>query len=610
MIPGTGHVPTCVAEPWSLMKFERILKVVAIIAGLVLVITLISWAVVALRVWWAILTLVGAIVLALGAGALARRRLPIGAIIEIDLDGGVIETRGSDPITRALTRGAVTLRDVVDALDRGAADPRITGLVVRIGNGSIGIGHAQELRDAVHRFRRADKRSVAFAEAFGESGMATIDYYLAASFETIYIQPMGQLSVQGLVARSQFLRGAIDKLGMVPDFDHRKEYKAAKYLLTETRFTEPHREALEAVAGEHFSQVVAGISADRGLDLSTVETLIDSAPLTADEALAAGLVDHIGYRDQAYQAAGERSKFIFHDRYLKKVGRPHRKGKRIAVIYGTGSINRGSSRFDPLTGGTSLGADQVAKAFRDAIDDDKVKAIVFRVDSPGGSAVASEVVRHEVSRAREEGKPVVVSMGNVAGSGGYWVSVDADKIVAQPGTITGSIGVVSGKLANREAWARLGVTFDQIPFGQNSTFAVSQDVFSDSERERHTMLLDDVYERFVERVVSGRGLSPEQVERIARGRIWTGSQGLANGLIDELGGLDVAISLAKEEAGIAPDDEIRVSVLPEERALPLPEGKEGSDPVHDIVAEMLDVMCGVRAIGSGVQARMPGVHIH
>jgi protease-4 len=589
------------------MKLERILKVVAVIAGLVLVIASISWAVVALRVWLAVLILVGTGILALAAGAMVRRRLPKGAVIEIDLDGGVVETTGSDPITRALTRGAATLRDVVDALERGADDHRVSGLVVRIGNGRLGVGHAQELRDAVHRFRRADKKTVAFAEAFGESGTATIDYYLAASFETIYLQPMGQVAVQGLVARSQFLRGVFDKLGLVPDFDHRKEYKAAKYLLTETGFTEPHREALEAVAGEHFSQIVAGISVDRGLDPVTVEALIDSAPLTAEEALAAGLVDHIGYRDQAYRAAGERSRFVFHDRYLKKAGRPHRRGQRIAVIYGTGSINRGNSHFDPLTGGSSLGADQVAQAFRDAIEDEKVKAIVFRVDSPGGSAVASEVVRHEVSRSRREGKPVVVSMGNVAGSGGYWVSVDADKIVAQPGTITGSIGVVSGKLANREAWARLGVTFDQIPFGQNSTFGVSQDVFSDSERDRHAVLLDDIYGRFVERVAAGRDLTPEQVQQIARGRIWTGSQGLANGLVDELGGLDRAIGLAKEAAGIASDDEIRVSVLPEERAIPLPEGKEGSDPVHHIMAEMVDLMAGMRILASGVQARMPWV---
>lgn len=435
------------------MKLERILQLVAAVAALVLVTTLITWAVTLVQVWWALLILVGAIIMLLGTRALVRRRVPRGSVIEIDLDGGVVETRGSDPITRAATRNAVTLRDVVDALDRGANDPRISGLIVRIGNGRLEVGHAQELRDAVKRFRRADKKTVAFAESFGESGAATVDYYLAAAFETVYLQPMGQLSVQGLVARSQFLRGLFDKLGLIPDFDHRKEYKAAKYRLTETGFIEPHREALEAVAGDHFSQIIEGMAADRDLDTAIVGTLVDTAPLTAEEALAAGLVDHIGYRDEAYEAAGEGRSLIFHDRYLKKAGRPHRRGTRIALIYGTGSISSGNPRFDPLTGGSSLGADRVAQAFRDATDDDKVKAIVFRVDSPGGSAVASEVVRHEVSRARKEGKPVVVSMGNVAGSGGYWISVDADKIVAQPGTITGSIGVVSGKLANREAWA-------------------------------------------------------------------------------------------------------------------------------------------------------------
>ena len=587
------------------MKLERILQLVAAVAALVLVITLITWAVTAVQVWWALLILFGAIIVILGTVALVRRRVPRGSVIEIDMDGGVVETRGSDPITRAMTRGAVTLRDVVDALDRGADDSRISGLVVRLGNSGIEIGHAQELRDAIHRFRRADKKTVAFAEAFGESGTATVDYYLAAAFETIYLQSMGQLSMQGLVARSQFLRGVFDKLGLTPDFDHRKEYKAAMYQLTETRFTEPHREALAAVAGDRFSQIVEGIADDRDLDPGSVETLVDTAPLTAEEALAAGLVDHIGYRDEAYETAGERAKFIFHDRYLKKAGRPHRRGRRIALIYGTGSINRGSSRFDPLTGGSSFGADQVADAFREAIDDTKVEAIVFRVDSPGGSAVASEVVRHEVARAREEGTPVIVSMSNVAGSGGYWVSVDADKIVAHPATITGSIGVVSGKLANREAWARLGVTFDQIPFGKNATYGLSQDVFSDSERQRQTVLLDDIYDRFVQRVAAGRDLTPEQVEAIARGRIWTGSQGHANGLVDELGGLPEAIELARQAAGIDPDDAIRVSVLPRERALPLPERKEGSDPVHQATAGLIDLIVGLREVGSGVQARMP-----
>lgn len=603
-----GCGPDTAAYSGRHMRLARILQLVATVAALFLVTTLIAWAVTALQLWWAVLILFGAIIAIYGIMALIRRRIPHGSVIEVDLDGGVVERRGSDPISKAMTRNAVVMRDVVDALDRGAADPRISGLVVRLGNSGIEIGHAQELRDAVHRFRSSDKKTVAFAEAFGESGTATVDYYLAASFETIYLQSIGQLSVQGLVARARFLRGVFDKFGLVPDFDHRKEYKAAMYQFTETRFTDPHREALAAVAGDRFSQLVDGIAADRGLDPDSVETLVDTSPLTAEEALAGGLVDHIGYRDEAFEAAGERSKYIFHDQYLKKAGRPHRRGRRIALIYGTGSINRGSSRFDPLTGGSSLGADQVADALRKAIADDKIEAIVFRVDSPGGSAVASEVVRHEVSRARVQGKPVIVSMSNVAGSGGYWVAVDADKIVAHPATITGSIGVVSGKLANREAWARLGVTFDQIPFGQNATYGVPQDTFSDSERQRHTVLLDDVYDRFVQRVASGRNLTPEQVESIARGRIWTGSQGHASGLVDELGGLYEAIGLAKEAAGIGPDEKIRVSVFPRERTFPFPEANTGSDPIQQATAATIDVINAVGEVGSGVQARMPLVH--
>jgi protease IV len=591
------------------MRTERALQGIAALAGTILVLTLISLAVRALSVWWAILILLGGVVLAFGGAALARRRVRRGTVIEIDLDGGLIETKGSDPITRMRARSAVTVRDFVDSLARGARDPRVSGLVVRLGNGGMELGHAQELRDAVHRFRESGKKTVAFSEAFGESGSATVDYYLASAFEEIHLQPMGQVSVQGLVARSPFLRGVLDNLRVVADFDHRKEYKAAKYVFTETGFTEPHREALEAVAGDQFSQMVQGISADRGLDRADVESLIDTAPLTAEEALAAGLVDHIGFREEAYEAAGERSKFLFHDRYLKKAGRPHRKGQRIALVYGTGSIARGNPRFDPLTGGSSLGADEVAQALREAIDDDKVEAIVFRVDSPGGSAVASEVVGHEVARARSEGKPVVVSMGNVAGSGGYWISAGADKIVAQPGTITGSIGVVAGKLANREAWRRLGITFDQIPFGQNATYGVTQDVLSDTERERRTAIIDDIYDQFVQRVATGRNLQAAQVEEIARGRIWTGAQARDNGLVDVLGGLNTAIDLAKEAAGVTVDEDVRLTVLPRKRTLPTPEGKEGSDPIHQLGAALFEVMSGLGATASAVQARMPWVTI-
>lgn len=582
----------------------RVLRTVGGLAGAVLVIGL--WAAVVRLAdsWVAWVGLAAVTLVALAVAARLRKRVPGGTVLEIDLDGGVAETSGSTPLTRALNRDAVLVRDVVDALHRAADDQRISGLVIRLGNGGIGLAHAQELRDVVHRFRDAGKRAVAYAEAFGESGDASVDYYLAAAFDEVYLQPLGALSLQGRLARTPLLRGALDKLGIVPDLDHREEYKTAKYMLTETEFIGPHRESLSTVFADQFDQIVAGIASDRGLDPNEVRRLVDTAPLGPQEAVDAGLVDSLGYRDDAYDAAGAR--FLFHDKYLKKAGRPHRKGDRIALVYGSGAIKRGSPGYDPLSQGESMGSDEVARALRAARSDKKVKAIVFRVDSPGGSAVASEVIRREVVRARED-RPVVVSMGNVAGSGGYWISANANRIVAQPGTITGSIGVVSGKFATSEAWSRVGISFGQLTFGENASFFSPQAPFTDSERERHEISLDQIYDRFVSLVAEGRDLEANHVREIAKGRIWSGAQAAENGLVDELGGLETAIELAKGLAGIEEDKPVHVKVFPAGRTLPIPERKENSQPVEAAVAAIADILADGKASISGVQARVWGL---
>jgi protease-4 len=298
---------------------------------------------------------------------------------------------------------------------------------------------------------------------------------------------------------------------------------------------------------------------------------------------------------------------MFVDAYLRRAGRPHRRGARIALIHGTGSIHRGTSRFDPLSRGLSLGADDIAAAFRAAIDDSKVRAIVFRVDSRGGSAVASEVIRRETVRARQAGKPVVVSMANVAGSGGYWISAAADRIVAQPGTVTGSIGVVAGKLATREAWNRVGVNWEELHLGQNATFGVPDDPYTDSERERLKVTLDSIYEEFKSLVAEGRSLDPAAVEELARGRIWTGAQALERGLVDALGGIHRALELARELVGVAPEDGLAVRVYPRKRGIRLPERKESSEPVRQLTATLFDLVDAVTASSRtpAVQAVMP-----
>lgn len=590
-----------------MLQTIRILRAVSALAGAVLVVALMVAAVGLADGWvaWALLAAFGFI--ALVTAARLNKGVRKGTVLEVDLDGGVAETTGSNPVTRALNRKAVLVRDVVDALRRAEDDDRITGLVARIGNGRIGLGQAQELRDAVHDFRRAGKSTVAYAEAFGEIGDASVDYYLAAAFETVYLQPLGGMSLQGRLARTPFLRGALDRLGIHPDLDHREEYKTAKYMITETGFTAPHREALDGVVGDQFDQIVAGIATDRGIEPDEVRRLIDTAPLGPTEALEAGLVDRLGYRDDAYDTAGDR--FLYHDRYLKKAGRPQRKGDRIALVYGSGAIKRGSSGFDPIDRGEAMGSDDVARALRAACDDKKVKAIVFRVDSPGGSAVASEVIRREVVRARESGRPVVVSMGNVAGSGGYWISANADRIVAQPGTITGSIGVVSGKLVTSGAWSRVGINFGQLGFGENAGYYSPQDQFTDRERERLQASLDQIYERFISLVAEGRDMDSDQATEVAKGRIWSGAQAKENGLVDELGGLETAVELAKELADIAPDKPTQVKLFPEERVLPIPKPKESGEPVELAVALLADMVQNAAETTSGAQARMPEIRV-
>ena len=334
-----------------------------------------------------------------------------------------------------------------------------------------------------------------------------------------------------------------------------------------------------------------------------VRHLIDTAPHMGEEVLSSGLIDRRGYRDDAYQATGA-SHFLFHDVYLKKAGRPNGKGKTVAIISGIGAIHRGSSRFDPLTGGPSFGADDVAAAFRAAIDDD-VEAILFRVDSPGGSAVASEVVRHEVSRAIAAGIPVVVSMGDVAGSGGYWVSAGATHIVAQPGTITGSIGVVSGKMVTADAWAKVGVTFDQLGFGENSGFTSSAVGYSEAERDKLDSQLDRIYDEFIDLVASSRAIPRERVDEIARGRVWTGAQALEIGLVDTVGGMDVALDQIRAAADL--DGDAKLVPYPKTGPLSFLQRKESSEVSAEAVAAVAAGLRGATETLSGAQLLMGGV---
>ena len=496
----------------------------------------------------------------------ARPHISNSVVLELRLDEPLPEMAEETPLT-ALEGRKETLRDVVDALERAGDDDRVKGLVAYITASPGSPAAAQELRDAVKAFRAKGKKTIAFADSFGEFTGGTGPYYLAAAFEEVYIQPSGDVSITGVAAESPFMRGALDKLDVKPQFGKRSEYKNAVNVFTEHAYNGPHREATEKLLGSIFERFLSDVAADRKLPLEQIRAAVDRAPLLGREAVDAQLVDGIAYRDEVYakvkQDWGKGAELLYLDRYLERAGRPHESGDQVvALVYGVGAVTRGKSEFSPLFGGETFGSDSVAAAFRSAVEDARVKAIVFRVDSPGGSYVASDTVRREVQRARERGKPVVVTMGNVAASGGYFVSMDADRIVAQPSTLTGSIGVYAGKFVTTGLWDKLGINWDTVAFGKNATLLSTDQEFSPEQMAKVEAELDRIYEDFTTRAAAARKLPLAKLRAAAKGRVWTGADAKELGLVDELGGFGTALRLARELAGIPDEARLRVQVFP------------------------------------------------
>jgi protease-4 len=524
--------------------------------------------------------------------ALARRvdtarhhGVPNGCVLELDLRVAPPETSSLDPLT-IITGGGrpLVLREAVSALHRAAEDPRVAGLIARVELPAAAAGPVQELREAVAAFT-AVKPSLAWAETYP----GTLSYYLASAFREVWMQSAGTVGLIGFATNALFLRDALDKAGIEAQFVTRGEYKSAANLFTQDRYTDAHREAdtrlLESLRG----QVWQAIADSRDIDQDALDGLADQAPLLRDIAVESGLVDRVGFRDEAYARIAELvgakgispesgdadgddgPPRLYLSRYARATGpggpaRPSIPGRgpksTIAVVTVAGPIvsGRGGSRL-PF-GSSNAGADTIGAGLREAAHDDSVSAIVLRVDSPGGSVTASENIWREVKKARERGKPVVASMGAVAASGGYYVSMGADAIVANPGTITGSIGVLTGKLIARDLKERLGVGSDAVRTNANADAWSVNAPFTPEQHAQVEAEADLFYNDFVRRVAQGRHLSVEAVEAVARGRIWTGADALDHGLVDELGGLRAAVRRAKVLAGLDEDAKVRLVGYP------------------------------------------------
>jgi protease-4 len=545
--------------------------------------------------------------------------VPNGCVLEFDLQAVPPETTGFDPMA-IITGGSrpLALRDTVAAIHRAAADPRVAGLIARVQLGASPPAAIQELREAIAAFS-AVKPSLAWAENYP----ATLSYYLASAFGEVWMQPAGSVGLIGFASNAMFLRDALDKAGIEAQFVARGEYKSAANLFTEGGFTEAHREAVTRMLESMQEQVWRAVAESRKIAPEALDALADRAPLLRDDALASNLIDRIGFRDEAYARMAElvgsqndsenvsdedTPPRLYLTRYAGAARSrltppvppvPGRRSKpTFAMITVDGMIvnGRGGPQFLPI-GTSAAGGDTIAAALREAAADDSVSAIVLRVDSPGGSVTASETIWREVKRARERGKPVVASMGAVAASGGYYVSMAADAIVANPGTITGSIGVITGKLVVRDLKGRLGVASDTVRTNANADAWSVDAPFTPEQRAHREAEADLLYTDFVERVAEGRNLSTEAVDAVARGRVWTGADALERGLVDELGGLRAAVRRAKVLAGLDEDTEVRVVGYPGSSLLDLVRPRASSQPAAASLPDALGALLGRSIVG-------------
>ncbi len=494
--------------------------------------------------------------------------LPERVVLTLDLRHGFDEAKRSGSLASFNLEPNLTLADTILALERAGERDEVAGLVARINGGGPGFAQAQELREAIRRFRSQGKFAYAFSTSFGEFGPGTLGYYLASVFDEIHLQPLGAVGLTGLSLETPLLKDFFDQVGVTPSGGKRGPYKTAANMFTEGSLTREHRESMEWLADSLFEQIRDGIGKDRGFDAEVVEGLIDGGPYGADEAFHAGLVDRLSYWDEvvtrAEKRAGSSADLIDLDRFAGLVPPSDGAEEVIALIEGVGQIQEGDNGDGP--GGWVMGADSIARAIEDAIDDSDVRAILFRVSSGGGSAVASETIGRQVRRAVEMKKPVIVSMGDVAASGGYWIAMDASKIVADPGTLTGSIGVLAGKPVLDDLWRKLGIQWGTVNRGANAEmWSVNQD-YGFRGRERLETFLDQTYSAFTEGVARGRGMTTEDVHAIAEGRVWTGVQAKDLGLVDELGGFTRALELARVEIGLDPDQPVNIRRFPEPRS--------------------------------------------
>jgi len=510
-----------------------------------------------------IISVIAVVFILIAWAALQPTHIPLAkSVLVIDAQGEITEQRSMDILSALGGSNTPVLHDYLDAIDAARTDPRIVGMVVRIGPLSTGWAKLEEIRSRLIAFQSSGKPSICY---LGYDGIENGEYYLASACKQIWLVPSAPVNIHGMMAEATFYRGALDKLKIVPEYYHIAEYKTAGNEYTEKKFTPAHREEVESLLHSIYDQYVSETSAARHMKRDQFDALVKSGPFLGTEAVTNGLVDRLAYWDQVQGYFRNRPggwNELSLNRYRTMLPGPS--GERIAVVHVTGLIASGGSGSSPTEGQIS-GGDSIAAALRAARNDSGIHAIVLRVDSGGGSVVASEVIRREVQLANSV-KPVVVSMSDTAASGGYWISAPASRIVADPDTITGSIGVLIGKFNLAGLYNMLGVSTDSVATSDNATLFSDEQNFSPVQREYIQRSLQDTYTEFTAGVAAGRRMSVEAVDKIAKGRVWSGAQAKEIGLVDDLGGIDRAVEVAKQLAHIPKAQSVQLVQYPAEKS--------------------------------------------
>lgn len=479
--------------------------------------------------------------------------LPQDIVLSHAFGKPLVETRAGGGLASLVERD-LTVPQLVRTLNAAARDDRVKGLIVRMEPVPMSFGHIQEVRDAVKRFREAGKFAHAFSFSMGDFAGGTGPYYLASAFDEVWLQPVGGIAINGLGMELPFAADLLERFNVEFEAVTREEYKSALAQFTESDIPPAVRENMESLINDLFEQIVEDIAADRNLTPEQLESLIDNAPLTAQTALEGGLIDRIGYRDEFLDAIEEDGEIISLTGYSSQLTESEPTSNGIALVQASGPIVQGAGGSSVFSGAMPIM--RIDTTLDEIIEDDAIEAVVLRLDSPGGSPAASEFVRRAVTRVSEAGKPVVISMAQVAASGGYWIASGADAIVAQPGTFTGSIGVLAGKPNLAGVWEEWDVNWAPIYRGENADIVSTNRPFDARGLAKMNEDLDHIYDAFLERVAEARGFSTEEAREIAKGRVWSGRQAFQVGLVDELGGIETAFRLAASAAGLEVDEAV------------------------------------------------------